>query len=358
LPNSDKLINSFLNPVSEVPDIREYLYFCRMKKLPLLLFSVLLLASCNNELDLTADFKDIPVVYGVFSKNDTDHYVRVEKAFIDEQIDAITLAGDVDNFTYDDVTVKISRSGVETVLERVDGAEEGLVRENGFFASSPNYLYKLSNYGLGSGNILTLIVDRGEGFELAEATAEIVSNIELKLPNVIQGGKLSILPASDEQTSITFKAQSNARVFDVYVDFHYREISAEGELSSEVVRWDFAKNQEADLGQEFQFVKADGVNFYNLLLEKIPVKPDVSRRFYKFSIGIVGGGKAIRDFTALTTANTGITSSQNVPNFSNLSNGLGIFSSQFTFVEDSISLSSNTLIELVEGDLLSELNFQ
>ena len=47
---------------------------------------------CSNDIDLTSEWKDIPVVYGLLSKSDTANYIRVEKAFIDNEKSALDLA--------------------------------------------------------------------------------------------------------------------------------------------------------------------------------------------------------------------------------------------------------------------------
>lgn len=330
-----------------------------MKKSPyLFLFCALFMMSCNNELDLTAPSKDIPIVYGVFSKLNTDHYVRIEKAFIDDQIPAGELATDSGNFIYEDLTVQIVRAGTTRTLERIDGNVEGLPREAGFFDNEPNVLYKLANTSLGGGEKMTLVIDRGEGFELVKAEADVVNNVELTLPNPFQGDKLDVRSDINRPTSIVFKAGTNAKIFDIFITFHYRETNSAGQIFNKEVVWDFVRNQELD-DNSLQTSENSGLAFQNILLQQIPVEPGIARRFIKFSIDIVGGGEAIRDYIALTQANTGITSSQEIPNFSNFTEGegLGIFSSKFTYHLDSLDISQVGRSELETGELLRDLNF-
>jgi len=312
---------------------------------------------CNNDLDLTAPAKDIPIVYGVFSKVNSDHYVRIEKAFIDEQIPAADLAMDSDNFIYDDLTVQLIRDGVATDLQRIDGNVEGFPRETGFFDNDPNVLYKLENASLAGGQEMTLTIDRGPGFDLVTATAMVVNNVELTLPNPVTGDKLDIRANPDRPTSLVFKPGTNAKIFDIFITFHYKEINSAGLLTEKEIVWDFVRNQDLDDSQTLQNAEAPGLDFQNLLLAKIPVEPGTVRRFSKFSMDIVGGGQAIRDYVALTQANRGITSSQEIPNFSNLSEGLGIFSSKFTYHLDSLDISQVGRSELEVGELLRDLNF-
>ena len=53
-----------------------------------------LLASCSNDFELTEGTVDLPVVYGTISVGDSATYIRVEKAFVDEQTSAVQLAKD------------------------------------------------------------------------------------------------------------------------------------------------------------------------------------------------------------------------------------------------------------------------
>jgi len=317
------------------------------------------MVGCNNDLVLTAPVKDIPIVYGVFSKQESDHYLRIEKAFIDQNIPAAELAENTENFIYDDLTVQIIKDGIPINLERIDGNVEGFSRETGFFDNDPNVLYKLEGVGFSSGQSITLNIDRGPGFDPVTATTQIVSNIELKNPNPSPDnlGQLDVRSDLDAITTISFDPGANAKIFDIFVNFHYREVTSAGLVSAKKVVWDFTRNQELDENTTFQKAENGGLNFYNLLLRNIPVEPGTQRFFTKFSIDIVGGGDAIRDYVSLTQANTGITSSQEVPNFSNLSEGLGIFSSKFTYHLDSMSISQGGRLELETGDFLRDLNF-
>ncbi len=57
-----------------------------------LIITAFLFTACDNELVVTDQWKDIPVVWGFLSKSDTAHYIRVEKAFLDPKISANVIA--------------------------------------------------------------------------------------------------------------------------------------------------------------------------------------------------------------------------------------------------------------------------
>ena len=77
-----------------------------MKKILIFAISALLFTACDNELELIEDWKDIPIVYAILDPADTAHYIRVEKAFVDNEISGFELAGNPDSIYYENITVQ------------------------------------------------------------------------------------------------------------------------------------------------------------------------------------------------------------------------------------------------------------
>jgi len=120
--------------------------------LPLLAAS-LLLSSCSEKFDVAAPYKDITVVYGYLDMSDTAHYVRIQKAFLDENKNAVDMAKVSDSSFFSDIDVSIERYTVGTnpafvnsfPLTKVDLTAEGYPKQPGTFFDAPNYAYKFSN---------------------------------------------------------------------------------------------------------------------------------------------------------------------------------------------------------------------
>jgi hypothetical protein len=142
----------------------------------------ILLSSCSNDFDLTAPWKDIPVVYAIISPADTAHYIRIEKAFLDPERSALEIAKIADSLYYPENTISVflQKKGTTTLypLTRVDGVKEGIVRDSGIFAQSPNWLYKIKpaqlGGGLQAGATYVLIIKRADG--KADITANSTQN--------------------------------------------------------------------------------------------------------------------------------------------------------------------------------------
>ncbi len=58
-----------------------------MKRINFLLIAISFIfpaffVACETDIDVTAEYKDITIVYGLLSRNDSVHYLRINKAFL------------------------------------------------------------------------------------------------------------------------------------------------------------------------------------------------------------------------------------------------------------------------------------
>jgi hypothetical protein len=94
-------------------------------------FLTLFMSACTNELVLTDTWRDIPVVYGILSTQDTAHYIRLEKAFLDANKGALDVAKIADSLYYKNATVTLEEviSGRKIAFTRADATKEGYPRK-------------------------------------------------------------------------------------------------------------------------------------------------------------------------------------------------------------------------------------
>ncbi len=335
----------------------------RCSLLGLIVLMTVLFSACDNELELVTEWKDIPVVYGLINRQDTAHFLRVEKAFIDPQTSALELAQIPDSLYYDNVTVQIKNISTDEVftLDRVNGDDEGFPRtDGGVFATMPNYLYKLKlseAQRFGSGEKLQLILNRGDDLELVTAETSIVSDFRLSSPD------------PNLSRNIQFNTNFNAgwrfnpddtNIFDLSFVLNYEERPAtETVWTPQTLIWDLARGIEPDEnsnGVHSQPIPGD--ELFRFIGANIEVVPDMVRRFVGVSIKIEGGGLEVRRYIDQGKVNTGITSSQVIPTYTNLSEGFGVFSSKNEFTSDEFVLNARSRDSLRIGQYTSELNFQ
>ncbi len=325
-----------------------------MKNLSILL-ALLILSSCDNELNVLEEPKDIPVVYGFLSLSTEDQYIRVERAFVDENTSALELAQDANNLYYPEtatVTITDLTTQEEFLLDRVDGSQLGILREDGLFATEPNILYRLSRTQteLQADHLYQFTLNRGDGLPLVTDTTELVSNIRFISPNPLQS-----TPTIDfkflNSTDIKWREGTNAAIYDVVMDFNYQERTNNSSFVDKSVRWEIAELLTIN---EFS---PSGIDFYNFLLSEIGVDENVTRRFVDIDMTVVGGNQDLFEYLTIANANLGITSTQDVPFYQDLSEGRGIFGSKFTATLSGVKLSPGSQDSLVNGTITAPLNF-
>lgn len=329
-----------------------------MKFLAAFLMLITFFVACDNELNVIEPKQDIPVVYGFLNLADSAQYIRVERAFVDESTSALDLAQDPEALYYDNVIVElVNGDGERYELERVDANLEGFQREDGAFAQAPNYVYKIrtEDIELKGGDEISLVITRGDSLPVIEATTQILGPTEIKSP-ASQNAVILDFDYVDRNRFI-WQAAEGASIHDLFFNFKYRERSPEtgGSFEPRSVTWRALTNfRETD---ERVDVELDGLSFYTFLRGAIEIDPAAERRFDELEMVVVSGGIEIDNFVSVGSANLGITSTQDVPVFTNIPGGRGIFSSINRTRLEQINLSSGTIDSLREGIYTRELNF-
>lgn len=328
-----------------------------MKKVVFLsLFASFLFYQCSNEFDLVEDWKDIPVVYGLLSLSDTAQYIRVEKAFIDPEVAGTTIAMIPDSLYYDNAVVSLDNlsSGESWVLEKVDGNIEGYVRDAGAFANAPNYLYKIrtTDITMRPGDDFLLKINRGEEKAIVTAETTIMDTFQISQPgNKINFGYIT-------QTKVQWDPIGNNELpalYDVHMLIHYREIDLNDpdlEWVPKTLDWTFDRNVE-------QFTTSQvGKSFYLFMASALGETPtNIKREIANIDVVVVAGSSEIKEYITLGSANLGITASGEVPKYTNLSEGYGIFGCRYIKIKDGIPLRQESIDSLRYGSFTKHLNF-
>lgn len=121
------------------------------------------LHSCKEDFTVAAPYRQITVVGGILDQDDTAHYIRIQKAFMDENKSAIDMSKEPDSSFYQDLNVKLyeydsaQTKAIDSLsLYRVNLNTEGYkkldpINDQQFF-TDPNYAYKFTNNMWASGN--------------------------------------------------------------------------------------------------------------------------------------------------------------------------------------------------------------
>ncbi len=317
----------------------------------ILIFVALYFISCDNEFELVADNKEVPVVYAIVDQADSAQYIRVERVFVDREIAPKEIAQNPDSLYYEDITVKLItvQDGQEYILERVDGNMEGHVREDGIFATSPNFLYK----------ILTTDIPLVENAEIQLSIEGIFENRAITSTTTILEPPFLFNPANDgfvsflpnRNINIGWTPKGDAQIYTVAFYMNITETKSGIDTSKQLI-WVVASNTDKNN------IEADGGDFFSFLVGALTKDNSINRRLNSIEFELISGNTEIADYIRVGQANLGITSSGEVPVLSNLSEGLGIFGATHTHRRTGLMLAQESRDSLLNGVLTRDLNFQ
>lgn len=330
-----------------------------------LLVGLLLASGCDNELDLTTPWEDIPIAYGLLSIQDTVHYVRVEKAFLDPETSALELAQVADSIYYGpEVTVSLRRESTGEVfqMDRINGEDVGIPRDPGAFANTPNILYALDpeSINLQANDPVTLIIDRPTAGE-ATARTSMVGEISVGAnasPNTVGTNGLTITQGDD--LSLSYRTSDAATIYQTTMFIRVQEFVNGNSRGEVLVEWNLPLNgedQRPDADDSGVFYTVPGAGFFTALAAALEEDGAVTRQITELIYVVTGASSEVDQLLSINSANTGITSSQERPTFSNLEGGEGLFGSIYRFELTDIGISSRTVQELRAAEATSGLNF-
>ncbi len=329
-----------------------------MKKLSLLLFATtLFIGACSNEFELTEDWKDITVVYGLLNQGDSVQYIRIEKAFLDPKTSAITIAQIADSLYYNNISVELrayrpnGTGGSVYPLQRVNAVDEGFSRATGIFATSPNYLYKLAE-PIDPTYTYQLVITKNDGTQITAET-KICEDFELTSPNV---SYLRFKPGAE--TVFRWNTSPNSVFFNTKLLINYKEASSADPTTFEdkTLEWEI-ENAAKPNSNGLVRVATYGEAFFQYLATNL--EPGYIRQFKSIDLKIGGGAIDLLNYLEVGQANAGITGADIVPTYTNISgtDNYGLFSSRYFKTFEGFTLDAPSLDTLTSGYTTRNLGF-
>lgn len=328
-------------------------------------FVILSFSACSNDFELTEKGKETPLIYGLLSPNDTAIYVRVEKTFVNEDVEPAILAQDPANLYYDNVEVvlrNLKNPSNEFILQKVDGTAEGYPRAEGFFVQAPNILYKLKKDNLpggalGDNNRYEILVRETDGKVLASAQTEVLRELAEK-DITSPSSSASLAFDYNRDFNVSFRSDPYAFIHDIYLTVYFSE-EKDGVLTEKSLRWPIVRNLNANQPNNLNIQYGiKGRSFYEFLKSNLEEDPRITR-FLKFAtIEVASGGFELREYINIVQANLGITSSGEIPSYTNVNNGIGLFSSRTSVKRENVSFAIMTRDSISNGIITKNLNFR
>ena len=321
--------------------------------------------ACSTDVELYADYKDIPVIYGLIDASVDTNYVRINRAFSssnDHPINAMEVALIPDSSNYPGklkaYLLELKKTGNEYVSTGRDTIFLDTImihdKDAGVFYS-PNQKVYYTTEAFKENTVSTRYRYRLEvikGNDTINSETGIVGGENFK---ILTSQATFLLSENSPSGKISFKPADNAVFYDVKMVFNYKEKHGEI-LEYKQVKWDFgALSVDDDEALHYEsgyyYVTYEMNSLFNLLEDAIgsdtvfdPNHPNVVRYFdeYPVEIMIAAGGEDLYNYIVVNSVSG---YSQAVPDYTNVNGGYGVFSSRVN-LSKSVWLSTRAQADL------------
>ena len=325
------------------------------------------LHSCSDDFEVAAPYKNVTLVYGLLNMEDTAHYIKIQKAFLDEKKGALEMAKEPDSSYYTNLNVVIKElrgsGGVDTItLQRVDVNQEGYPKDTGTFFTKPNYAYKFK-HALNPDNQYRLLITNPADGTTDSATIDVLDAAQLVAPNInakYQFNFAKTVPVGSSKIDIFCQVPEKARYIEGKIKFRWVEknLSNGTETDREA---DFLFAGES-VTADYKNISNSNISFYTFLKGSMGLpSTSIERYMDSCQLFLAVGAKEVYDYIVVTNIqSSGLTADQLKPLYTNLlgDDVYGIFSSRAYKSYDNIPISDATLDSLRINPVTADLNIR
>jgi hypothetical protein len=331
-----------------------------MKKyILLILLAMVALSACRTDFEINAAWKDMTVVYGLMNQNDSIHYIKINKAYLGED-NALTMAQDPDSCSYgNNLEVKVEEwdvNGSQTNLWYLDTTTI-YNKESGVFYNPKQVLYKFAGQldTLNKDKEYRLFIKNKSNGKIISSKTKLVHKFSVTKPLGTQVNLTGTSPIK-----VIWEPAVNGKLYQVVIRFTYRERNI-------ITNDSIVKTLDMNLGS-YTSANTDGTGpsletsfggqtFYQSLHDNIAVDPNIVRVATGYPLQFIFSVAADEFNTYMEVNQPSSSIVQEKPEYTNISNGIGIFSSRYQiirkFFPTAVSMDS-----LYNGSKTKDLNFQ
>ncbi len=319
-----------------------------------LLFSI---SACDTEIDLLNDWQEKTVVYGLLNPNDATHYIRVQKVFLGEG-NALQMSQVGDSIYYgSEITVSMQRIRNGQVLQNIPLARDSSVIKNeGDFNTTGHVLFATSEQVFTDSDYRLTVTNEKTGTILRSSTP-VVDSIQILSPN---SSPLFFIPWNDPNPLlVAWQSGADGKIFNFTLRFYFVEREIANPMNIDSLHIDFVfpqlQSRTTKGGERFE-IGISGVDFYQFVAQKLKAKPGYERVAGKMDFLFTAGAQDLAVYTDANQAPTTIV--QVKPTYTNITGGLGLFSSRLNMGIIGKRMNSISVDELACGNITKHLGFK
>ncbi len=354
-----------------------------MKKLliPVLLAAALGMQSCKDDFQVAAPYQEIMMAYGIINAADTAHYIRIEKAFLDNSKSAIDMSKIADSSYFKNLTVTMKEyeGNVlrrEIPMYRVDMRQEGYPKDpagsQGFF-TDPHYAYKLKTTS-NADSVLNpyrkyrLIVKNGDAGRTDSSDLFYVVNTDKEknansfyIANFANAGYTLNFAKTTLKASFTLSGNTprNGRMIEGIIRFNYVEMdNTTGQKTRKSA--DFTFGSDTKSGAEQFKMEVPNTSFYGFLYDAMgPAPANVVRYLDSCDFIIYCAGNELYNYSQLAAIQGGsLIGDQIKPLYSNMKGdyAYGVVTSRALNMRRNVAIDKITVDSIKLNPITKSLN--
>jgi hypothetical protein len=313
-----------------------------MKNSILIIIALLSIVSCENKLEINAPYRQIAVVYSFIDKNEPYQYLRIQKVFQNSvDVKASEAAQVSDSLYLNDLKVQLLVKRSSNIVDTLNCERINTIpKESGFFASDKNFLYKSAYYVMPTDvmSVNLWIKDTVTGAEFTSQTT-LIGDQKIEPRNIAF--------SENAKSYIRFvyaldKSAKGPSVVDEAIRLNYIEAPLSNPNAFEYKYYDYYVRSgvaTAKLGVNVSnnvYTKVLLDNFRNHF-NKLP--SNVIRKYVNFEYITWGAGPEFLEIQEISKPN--ISFAQKKTDYSNIKNGLGMFSGRTVNKQSQILLTDS-----------------
>lgn len=336
--------------------------------------------ACSNEIDLTAPYKDITVVYGLLDAKEDTQWVRIQKAFLGDG-DALAFAKISDSLYYDTLVaymIAYNGAGVKMDSFALERVIDPFPKDSGVFANDINILYR-TTHTLNSSYSYRLTVIKPNLQDTTTAKTSLCRNFFMSYPP----NSSTIINFEDQfgihqNPNITVKwtGETNTYAYQLGFRFNYLEWIASDTTNKVLKSFEYYfpvftvynpgggyNTAYYDVGTNMVRYDVYKTDFYGAIVTRIAKDPAGTpsgqlhvRKFYSIDFIVRQASKEFYDYMVINQPSLSFV--QKITNYTNVTDGIGIFGSRSSSGVSGLTISPQTKDSLRLGQYTYQLNFQ
>lgn len=324
---------------------------------------VITIYSCDTKINLTTEWKETSVIYGILNPVDSANYIKVYKAFLGEG-DAYEMALVYDSLYHkDSLQVKLSEMDNSNLIREIILTVDYSVPKNPGTFSNPNQiLYKIpQNIAINSKYKYKLEVSKKNNASIiASSETQIVDDFTITKPGALD--KVSWTSQKEYQPyPVKWNSAKDGKRYELIMRFHYAEIDkiTNDTIKTDSLEWKIfsgIKSEKTD-GSESLIYEIEGEGFYNFINTRLSANSSVKRKAGTLDFIFYVADNEFNTYIDITNAQSGLVQTQIKPEYTNISGGLGIFASRYTKIIKGKKMTDLSIDSLACGEITEHLGF-